>query len=128
MKKFLNGKMLLALTCLLLSLTGCQKAPATPSADDFTLAETTRPAEPQLAAKYERSCHTCHAVAGSAAPLAGFVPQWEKPKQQAMATLVTHVRDGYNAMPARGFCNDCSDDDYAKLIAFMSAPLRKNGS
>ena len=30
------------------------------------------------------------------------------------------IRDGFNGMPARGYCNDCSDATYAALIAFMS--------
>ena len=39
-----------------------------------------------------------------------------------MDTLVTHVRDGFNTMPPKGLCFDCSDEDYKALIEFMAAP------
>jgi cytochrome c5 len=34
--------------------------------------------------------------------------------------LLKHALEGYNAMPARGQCNDCSPDDLRALTQFMS--------
>lgn len=73
-----------------------------------------------MAALYERSCRTCHSHQASQAPLAGFVPHWTPRLSQSMPVLVGHVRDGFKGMPARGYCNDCSDQDYEALIRFMS--------
>ena len=101
-------------------ITGCSKAPAEPSPADERVAETARPSDPGLSQKYERACMTCHASRASKAPLTGFVAQWQPRLQQGMPTLVAHARDGFQGMPARGFCNDCNDQDFAALIAFMS--------
>ena len=38
---------------------------------------------------------------------------------KGMETLVKHVIDGYNAMPARGLCADCSDQEIADAVAYM---------
>jgi len=37
-----------------------------------------------------------------------------------MDTLVKHVKEGFNAMPPKGMCNDCSDEEYRALIEYMS--------
>jgi cytochrome c5 len=34
--------------------------------------------------------------------------------------LVKHVIEGFNAMPARGLCMDCSAEGYKAVIAWMS--------
>ncbi|MEN0107868.1 MAG: cytochrome c5 family protein, partial [Pseudomonas sp.] len=31
-----------------------------------------------------------------------------------------HVTDGYNAMPPRGLCTDCSAEDFQAIIHWMS--------
>ncbi len=119
MLKYLTG---LALCVAAIAMTGCNKAPAEPSLADEHTAETARPSDAALSQKYERACITCHASRASKAPLTGFVAQWQPRLQQGMPTLVAHARDGFQGMPARGFCNDCTDQDFAALIAFMSQP------
>lgn len=107
---------------LVLALLGaCQRAPQPPGPQDLQRADAARPADPQLAQKYERSCQTCHAVQGSTAPLTAFAPDWAPRLQQGMATLLAHAREGYKAMPPKGFCNDCSDAELSALIRFMSS-------
>ncbi len=64
---------------------------------------------------------TCHVVRGSGAPLAGFAPQWNAPLKKGMDQLVNHALEGFNAMPAKGLCNDCTADDLRELIKFMSS-------
>ncbi len=126
MRLFERARHVGVLTGLLL-LCACQPSMPTPSADDLRRAETQTPSEPQLAQKYARSCQACHAVPGSAAPLTGFASAWAARSGQGMALLVQHAREGYKAMPPRGFCNDCSDDDIARLITFMAAPSKGAG-
>jgi cytochrome c5 len=36
-----------------------------------------------------------------------------------METMVKHAIQGYNAMPARGLCADCSDQEIADAVAYM---------
>lgn len=104
-------------------LTACQQAPAGPSAADRRHAEDARPASAALAQTYERSCQTCHSQVASGAPLVGFAPHWQARLAQGMPTLLRHVREGLGGMPARGYCNDCGDAEFAALIVFMSTPL-----
>lgn len=110
------------LSASLLALCGCEPAPPpAPMAADFQRAEALRPADQGLAERYERSCRICHAVPGGA-PLAGHLPSWQRRLKQGDELLLAHVRDGYNAMPPRGLCSDCSEVDLRQLIHFMSRP------
>jgi len=81
-----------------------------------------RPSDPALAASYERSCMLCHTQAESGAPLAGAASAWAPRLQKGMDTLLVHTENGFNAMPARGQCADCSPQDLRALIAFMATP------
>ena len=58
--------------------------------------------------RYSSSCTFCHEAA------------WKPLLAKGMDTLVKHVKEGYNAMPPKGMCNDCSDDEYRALIEYMS--------
>lgn len=107
---------------LLLALGACQERSPTPPADaDVLAAETLRPARPELAAIYERSCMACHGVR-SAAPLTGHGPSWQPRLAQDMDTLLKHTREGLRGMPAMGLCPDCGEQDLRDLISFMSTP------
>jgi cytochrome c5 len=108
--------------CTVLVLAACGKGLPEASPADERRAEAARPTDALLAQKYERACLTCHASIVSKAPLTGFAAHWQVRLQQGIPTLVAHVRDGFQGMPARGFCNDCSDQDFAALIVFMSQP------
>lgn len=109
----------LAGACLL-SLSGCQEAPPRMPTDQEVLrAESLRPAQPDLAAKYERACLACHGVRG-AAPLTGFAPAWAPRLAKGEDVMLAHARDGFNGMPAKGLCSDCSDEDLRGLTRFMS--------
>jgi cytochrome c5 len=105
-----------------LGLSGCS-----PAAPPITPAESARltPADDRLASLYETSCKTCHAIAGSGAPLAGDGAAWKPRLAQGMPTLVDHTVQGFKAMPAGGQCARCSPDDYRALISFMSGTEKR---
>ncbi len=105
---------------VLSSLLGCNNAKREPSDADIRRAETLRPSNTALVERYERSCLGCHAKPGSGAPLAGFAPAWKEPLAKGMPQLLLSAKQGLNAMPAMGMCNDCSDDDLRALITFMA--------
>lgn len=90
-----------------------------PSDGDLMRAESLRPPDAQLAAKYERSCIICHGVRAGA-PMTGFEPAWRVRVAKGHVLLLEHARDGFNAMPAKGLCSDCSEEDLSHLIHFMS--------
>lgn len=72
--------------------------------------------------KYNQSCATCHEIGVLGAPKTGNVAAWKPLLAKGEQVLVSHTKQGYKNMPARGLCDTCTDEDYAALIRFMSAP------
>lgn len=70
---------------------------------------------------FSRSCGLCH-DGQSIAPRKGDTQAWQPRLAQGMDTLVKHVVEGFNGMPPRGLCMDCTTEDYQALITLMSAP------
>jgi cytochrome c5 len=108
-----------ALLCAAL-LAACQPKLPEPGASDISRADSLRPGNTQLSERYERSCHTCHGRPGTGAPLTGFAPAWQAPLKKGLDQLQQHAMQGFNAMPAKGLCNDCSEQDIRALIQFMA--------
>jgi cytochrome c5 len=75
-------------------------------------------------AKYNKSCAVCHASGAANAPKTGDAATWEPRIAKGMDVLVQSVNGGLNAMPPKGMCFDCSDDDYKALIEYMAAPAK----
>ncbi|AKH68189.1 Cytochrome C oxidase, cbb3-type, subunit III [Spongiibacter sp. IMCC21906] len=75
-----------------------------------------------LQALYKKSCFACHAYGANNAPKTGAADQWAPRLEKGMETLVAHARDGFNTMPPKGLCFDCSDAEFKALIEFMSEP------
>lgn len=75
-----------------------------------------------IQALYKKSCFACHAFGANGAPKTGAADQWAPRLEKGMDTLVTHVKDGFNAMPPKGLCFDCSDAEFKALIEFMAQP------
>ena len=74
-----------------------------------------------IAATYDNSCAACHDSGALNAIKKGDSAKWQQLiKQKSMATLINSVKSGMTQMPAGGLCNSCSDDDYRKLIEYMS--------
>jgi len=68
----------------------------------------------------EKACTGCHAVGVANAPKIGDKAAWDSRKTKGIDILLASVKNGLNAMPPGGMCNDCSDDDYKAAIAYMS--------
>lgn len=69
---------------------------------------------------YKKACITCHGTGVLGAPKKGDRTAWAPRLAKGMPTLLSHVKGGFNNMPAKGLCNDCTDADYQALIQFMS--------
>jgi cytochrome c5 len=70
---------------------------------------------------YNRSCISCHASGAAKAPRS-FVPaDWAPRLSKGSDQLVLSVKKGLNAMPPKGMCYDCTDEDFKALIEYMSA-------
>ena len=68
---------------------------------------------------YNASCQACHATGAAGAPKLGDKNAWAPRIQQGMEMLMTHALKGFNAMPARGTCGNCSDQEIRGAIEFM---------
>jgi len=76
-------------------------------------------------AKFNMACAACHSPQTAAmlgAPAAHKADDWAPRLEKGMDTLVNHVTNGFNAMPPRGLCMDCTAEQYKALITFMSTP------
>lgn len=72
------------------------------------------------AAVFNRTCQMCHNGQLPMAPKKGDTEAWKPRLAQGRDVLVKHVTEGFNAMPPRGLCMDCTPDDYLAVIEWMS--------
>lgn len=81
----------------------------------------TAAAAPDMA-KYQKSCGVCHESGEAGAQKTHDVAAWEPLLAKGMDNLLASVNNGLNAMPPKGMCYDCSEEDYVELIRFMASP------
>lgn len=67
--------------------------------------------------KYQKSCNVCHATGAAGAPKVA-APEWADRQAAAggIEGLLKSVQNGKNAMPPKGLCYDCTDDEYKTMI------------
>ncbi|MGY0076265.1 MULTISPECIES: c-type cytochrome [Vibrio] len=68
---------------------------------------------------YGTFCIACHASGVSGAPKTGNAADWGPRIAQGKDVLKDHAINGFNAMPPRGTCMDCSDDEIVAAIEHM---------
>lgn len=68
---------------------------------------------------YNQFCFACHATGVSGAPAYGKADQWGPRAAKGMDELLKSSINGLNAMPAKGTCMNCSDDDIKAGIQYM---------
>ncbi|MBB5320902.1 c-type cytochrome [Marinobacter oulmenensis] len=68
---------------------------------------------------YNAACTACHASGAAGAPVMGNAGDWGPRIDKGMETLTNHAINGFNAMPPRGTCSDCSDDEIVAAIEYM---------
>ena len=74
-----------------------------------------------IATTYNQSCAACHDSGALNAIKKGDSAKWQQLiKQKGMPALISSVKNGMIQMPAGGLCDKCSNDDYRKLIEYMS--------
>lgn len=68
---------------------------------------------------YDSSCFACHGTGAAGAPMLGDAAAWAPRIDKGMDTLMNHAINGFNAMPPRGTCGNCSDDELKAAIEYM---------
>lgn len=68
---------------------------------------------------YQSTCFACHGTGAAGAPKFGDAAAWAPRISQGIDTLLNHAINGLRAMPPRGTCANCSDDDLKAAIEYM---------
>lgn len=71
---------------------------------------------------YSTKCFTCHATGAAGAPKLGDAAAWStRLAERGLEGLYTSSISGFKAMPAKGLCMDCSDDEIKHAVDHMLA-------
>jgi cytochrome c5 len=68
---------------------------------------------------YQAACFMCHGTGAAGAPKVGDAAAWGPRAATGIDALMNSALNGKNAMPARGTCANCSDDELKAAIEFM---------
>ncbi|WP_305420629.1 c-type cytochrome [Photobacterium leiognathi] len=74
-------------------------------------------------AVYNTFCTACHTSGVMGAPKKGVASDWTERLAKGKDVLADHAINGFNAMPAKGSCMDCSDEEIVAAIDHMIAGL-----
>jgi cytochrome c5 len=121
-----------------------ETAPAETTAPEAAMPEATPPAEesapaaapaaePEAAAEpaaeataaadgektYQTFCQVCHAAGVANAPKLGDKEAWAPRIAKGNDVLLSSVVNGLNAMPPKGTCMTCSEDDLRAAMQYM---------
>lgn len=116
------------------------EAVAEPAPEPIAAAEVVEeaavPAEPQAAAPaavassgrsgadvYNSSCVACHSTGLAGAPKPGDADAWKPRLANGADTVLKHAIHGLNAMPPKGTCANCTDEELQAAIDYMTAGI-----
>lgn len=68
---------------------------------------------------YNRYCIACHASGAAGAPRLGNAKEWQPHIAKGMDTMLKNVIHGIGAMPPKGICSDCTDEELKHTIQYM---------
>jgi len=68
---------------------------------------------------YDKFCTACHTSGVMGAPKINNAADWEERLAQGMDTVLKHAVEGFNAMPPKGTCSDCSEEEIQAAIDYM---------
>lgn len=68
---------------------------------------------------YNANCTACHSTGAAGAPRLGNAEEWAPHIDKGIETLYKHAIEGFNAMPARGLCMTCSDDEIHATVDYI---------
>jgi cytochrome c5 len=68
---------------------------------------------------YNGSCMACHASGAAGAPKLGDAAAWAPRIAAGMDSLMANATKGLNAMPPKGLCMTCSDEELRSAVEYM---------
>jgi cytochrome c5 len=85
------------------------------------VASATEVAAFDVESTYQMSCFACHGTGAAGAPILGDAEAWAPRMEKGMDAVMANVVNGVNAMPPKGLCFTCTDEDLATLVTYMSS-------
>ncbi len=68
---------------------------------------------------YNQGCAACHTAGLAGAPMLANNDQWKDRLPKGLEMLTANAYNGYNAMPAKGLCMDCSELEIERSVQYM---------
>ncbi|HHL45612.1 MAG TPA: cytochrome c5 family protein, partial [Gammaproteobacteria bacterium] len=92
-----------------------EPAALAPAASETAAASSARSGEEI----FNSTCTACHSTGAAGAPKVGDKEAWAPRIATGMDTMLEVAIKGRNAMPPRGTCGNCSDDELKAAIEYM---------
>lgn len=70
-------------------------------------------------ALYNSYCIACHMNGVAGAPKFGDQAEWQPRIEKGIDMLLKDATNGFKAMPPKGLCFDCSEDELRSAIQYM---------
>ena len=70
---------------------------------------------------YQMNCFACHGTGAAGAPMLGDSEAWDARMEKGMQAVMANAINGVGAMPARGICMSCSDEELQQVVEYMLA-------
>ena len=70
-------------------------------------------------AVYNQGCAACHTAGLAGAPMFANLDQWTDRTSKGLEVLTANAYNGYNAMPAKGMCIDCTQLEIERSVQYM---------
>lgn len=74
---------------------------------------------PSAKETYQTKCFACHGTGAAGAPKLGDKDAWAPRVAQGIDVLYDHAIKGFNAMPPKGACMDCSDAVIKSVVDYL---------
>lgn len=68
---------------------------------------------------YNSNCMACHSTGAAGAPKIGDASDWGGRTGKGIETVYANAIAGFNAMPAKGLCMSCSDDEIKATVDYI---------
>lgn len=82
-----------------------------------SFAEAEEPRDPESI--FNNFCFSCHGTGWEDAPVIGDDYAWDPRREEGIEVLLARTIDGYNAMPPKGGCADCSEQELRSTVEWM---------
>ena len=70
---------------------------------------------------YMATCFACHNSGAGGAPNPNKPEEWPARLEKGMDAIMANVVNGVNAMPAKGLCFNCTNEDLRAIVDYMVA-------